>query len=94
MVGANGIRPSYSNPKRFVKPYVFANRPHPPRSPLQGDGSGGFAVLFDGEGEPEPILKVPLPELGEGFRERATKVRGSLPTRTTRIFVSINLRLI
>jgi hypothetical protein len=28
----------------------FANRPHPPRSPLQGDGSGGFAVLFDGEG--------------------------------------------
>jgi hypothetical protein len=24
--------------------------PTPPRSPLQGDGSGGFAVLFDGEG--------------------------------------------
>jgi hypothetical protein len=27
-----------------------------------------------GEGEPEQLLKVPLPELGEGFRVRATKV--------------------
>jgi hypothetical protein len=38
-------------------------------------------------------IEVPLPELGEGFRERATKVRCSLPTRTTGILVSINLRL-
>jgi hypothetical protein len=53
-----------------------------------------FAVLFDGDGEPEQLLKVPLPELGEGFRVRATKVRCSLPTRTTGILVSINLRLI
>jgi hypothetical protein len=63
----------------------FGNRPHPPApspTPLQGDDSGGFAVLFDGEGEPEQLLKVPLPELGEGFRVRATKVRCSLPTRT------------
>jgi hypothetical protein len=43
--------------------------------------------------QPEQLIKVPLPELGEGFRERATKVRCSLPTRT-RILVSINLRLI
>jgi hypothetical protein len=47
-----------------------------------------------GEGEPEQQLKVPLPELGEGFRVRATKVRCSLSTRTTRILVSIHLRLI
>jgi hypothetical protein len=47
-----------------------------------------------GEGEPEQLLKVPLPGLGEGFRERATKVRCSLPTRNTGILILTHLRLI
>jgi hypothetical protein len=31
-----------------------------------------------GEGEPESLLKVPLPELGEGFRVRATITNSSI----------------
>jgi hypothetical protein len=57
----------------------FANRPHPPApSPSKKRRS----------------LRCPLKGgtrgVGEGFRVRATKVRCSLPTRTTRILVSIN----
>jgi hypothetical protein len=75
----------------------FGNRPHPPAPsptplvpPFRGMTAEASPFCLTEKGGK---IEVPLPELGEGFRVRATKVRCSLPTRT-RILVSINLRLI
>jgi hypothetical protein len=72
----------------------FANRPHPPAllpPPFRGMAAEASPFCLTEKGGK---IEVPLPILGEGFRVRATQVRCSLPTRTTRILVSINLRLI